>query len=152
PRGQNGAVETVSSFPPVDSLSAFSHLTDASTCRLIAWSPVTKSRASLARSEDVAGTDVFSIFFSYIQLRPRRVFLRRLHHRFDKGHAADGILDLGIVERGIVLRRLAAFEPGADVVGEILVDVREGFEITLRMRGRRAGGGLRGFAKIAVGG
>src|SRR5205807_1858092 len=73
----------------------------------------------------IPSLSAFSHLFSHVQLRPRRVFLRRLHHGFDEGHAAHGVLDLGIVERGIVLRQLPAFEPGADVVGEVFVDVRE---------------------------
>ena len=38
------------------------------------------------------------------------------------------------------------------MVGEIFVDVREGFKIALRMRGRRARGGFGVRAKVAVGG
>ena len=72
----------------------------------------------------------------------RRRCLAGSDHGFDEGHAADAVLDLRVIERECIVLRDSS-DRARTVLGEVLVDVREGFEVALGMRGRRAAGGER---------
>ena len=86
-----------------------------------------------------------------VELGPCSVLFGGFDHGFDERHAADAIFDSRIIERGIVLGQLAALDPGADVIGEVFVDVGERLEVTLGMRGRRSAGAPGGGAQVTVG-
>ena len=70
--------------------------------------------------------------------RPAGVSLRTLDNGLDEGHSANAVFDAGVVER----ERIGggSVHDAGEVVGEIAVDVGEGFQVTLWMRGRGSGG------------
>src|SRR6185312_16134576 len=66
-----------------------------------------------------------------LQLRPRPVFLRRLHASLDEGDALDAVLH---GRKDYVLARLAALPARrADGPRRLLIDIGEAFEIAFRM-------------------
>ena len=88
----------------------------------------------------------------HVQLGPPGIVFGGLNDGLDKGHAANGVLDLGIVQRWIILGQLAALNLGTNVVGEVHVNVGECFKVTLGMRGRRTRGCSSIGTKVTIGG